>query len=88
MHGLGNIKIPTEKCVTCMTSKISVKPFTNCSENQSKKILDLIHSDVCHLPFATETFNKSKYFLTFIDDFSKRVFVHFTKTKDEVLEKF
>ena len=34
---LENIKIPNEKCVTCMTSKISVKPFTNCSETQSKK---------------------------------------------------
>ena len=87
VRDLEKIKIPNEKCVTCMTSKISVKPFTNSSEKQSTKILDLIHSDVCG-PFATETLNKSKYFLTFIDDFSKRVFVYFIKTKDEVLEKF
>ena len=47
----------------------------------------LIHSDISG-PMPTTSMNGSRYFLTFIDDFSRYTWVFFIKKKSEVLEKF
>jgi transposase InsO family protein len=39
-------------------------------------------------PIATETPNGKKYFITFMDDYSRMVWVRFMRTKDEAFEKF
>lgn len=46
-------------------------------------MLDLIHTDVCG-----PSIGGSRYFVTFIDDHSRRIFVYFMKNKSEVFEKF
>ena len=49
--------------------------------------LQLVHSDLCGpLPFVS--FSSYKYFLTFIDDFSKCTWVYFLKLKSEVFNMF
>ena len=53
----------------------------------TSKILELIHSDVCGT-FQITSLEGAKYFLTFIDDFSKMTFVYFLTTKSKVFEKF
>uniref|UniRef100_A0A0A1WFC7 Retrovirus-related Pol polyprotein from transposon TNT 1-94 n=1 Tax=Zeugodacus cucurbitae TaxID=28588 RepID=A0A0A1WFC7_ZEUCU len=73
-------------CVSCVKSKICSQPFV-ASENRAKNILDLVHSDVCG-PFSTQSHGGSRYFLTFIDDKSRSMFVYFLKTKDQVFENF
>ncbi|KAK9727901.1 hypothetical protein QE152_g18918 [Popillia japonica] len=40
------------------------------SRSRSKKVLEIIHSDVCG-PITPNTYDGEKYFVTFIDDFSK-----------------
>jgi len=35
-----------------------------------------------------KSFGGSRYFLTFIDDYTRKVFVYFLKSKDEVLDYF
>jgi len=35
-----------------------------------------------------KSFGGSRYFLTFIDDYTRKVFVFFLKSKDEVLDYF
>jgi len=50
-------------------------------------LLELIHADVCG-PFPTQSLMGSKYFLTFIDDKSRRIFVYIFCKKNEVLSKF
>jgi len=47
----------------------------------------LVHSDVCG-PMQTESIGGSKYFVTFIDDYSRCSKVYFMKQKSEVLCKF
>jgi hypothetical protein len=36
----------------------------------------------------TESLGKSHYMLTFTDDYSRKTFVYFLKSKDEVFDKF
>ena len=50
-------------------------------------VLDLIYYDVCD-PINVESLGGNKYFVTFIDDASRKVWVYFLKTKDQVFEHF
>lgn len=74
------------KCEVCARGKQTKKPFKP-SETESSGILELIHSDLMG-PQSTRSLGHAKYLLTFIDDFSRKVFVFFLKTKDETLSKF
>jgi hypothetical protein len=46
--------------------------------------LQLVHSDLCG-PLSSPSFSGCKYFLTFIDDFSRRTWVYFLKLKRKFL---
>jgi hypothetical protein len=73
-------------CKGCALGKNIKKPFPS-SENRSKEILDLIHSDVCsHIP--VNYLGGSLYYVTFIDDFSRKTWMYLINTKDEVFGKF
>ncbi|GJR30802.1 zinc finger, CCHC-type containing protein [Tanacetum coccineum] len=75
----------TERCRTCMLTKITKKPFQNVK--RETKLLELIHSDLCDL-HATPSLGNKKYFVTFIDDASRFCYVYLLHTKDEALDKF
>ena len=74
-------------CESCIQGKMHRKPFQALGEIKSTKRLQLIHSDVCG-PMKTESLGGKKYFITFIDDYSRNVAVYFMKKKSEALEKF
>ncbi|GJX15702.1 zinc finger, CCHC-type containing protein [Tanacetum coccineum] len=57
--------LDTEKCKTCMLTKITKKPFQNVK--RETEVLELIRSDLCDL-HATLSLGNKKYFVTFIDD--------------------
>ena len=48
--------------------------------------LELIHSDVCQMPELS--LGAKKYSITFVDDATRKVWVHPIHSKDEVLDKF
>lgn len=73
-------------CITCLEGKQTRLPFPS-EGSHAKELLELIHSDVCG-PMKHVSIGGARYFVTFIDDFSRRVHVYFIKTKDEVLDKF
>ena len=50
-------------------------------------LLELMHFDVCS-PLKVKSFIGALYFVTFIDDCSRKLWVYALKTKDQVLEKF
>jgi len=75
-----------KNCVTCAESKMCAKPFGK-STRETTEILQLLHSDV-NGPTQTQSIGKAKYFITFIDDFSRKVFVFFLRSKSEVSEKY
>nr|GEX22687.1 zinc finger, CCHC-type [Tanacetum cinerariifolium] len=59
----------TERCKTCMLTKITKKSVQNVK--RETKVLELIHSDLCDL-YATLSLENKKYFVTFIDDASSK----------------
>lgn len=75
------------KCTSCIKGKMTKKQFPKVSTSLSKEVLDLIHSDVCG-PMKTVTPSKKKYFLTFIDDYSRYTCIYLLHSKSEVSEKF
>lgn len=84
VYGLNNSSVEENQCEACCTSK-AVKAI--CKHQYGRKtnsILELIHSDVCG-PMPVESWGGSKYFLTFVDDFSRKTTVYCLKTKDEVV---
>ena len=54
---------------------------------RNSSILELVHTDVCDLN-GILTRDNMRYFVTFIDDFSKYCSVFLMKSKDEQFEKF
>lgn len=85
------IKIPksanTSFCEGCVEGKIHRKPFKSIGEIRTKRRLQLVHSDVCG-PMRTKSIDGCRYFVTFIDDYSRCCKVYFMKQKCEVLDKF
>ena len=50
-------------------------------------MLELVHSDLCG-PMEMKSLGGSAYFLTFIDDCSRKCFIYFIQSKSEVFECF
>ena len=74
------------KCKICIENKMHNLPFEN-KRNKAKEKLEIVYTDVCG-PFKTTGFNGEKYFVSFIDDYSKIFRVYCIKSKDEVLDCF
>ena len=74
-------------CEKCVEGKMSKKPFKPVGEIRSVRKLQCIHSDVCG-PMPTQSIGGSRYYVTFIDDYSRYCMVYFMKNKSEVFNKF
>ena len=74
-------------CEGCVEGKMHRAPFKPVGEIRSTRKLQLVHSDVCG-PMPTESIGGRRYFVTFIDDYSRCCAVYFIKHKSEVFEKF
>jgi transposase InsO family protein len=73
-------------CKGCTLGKNTKGPYPS-SDNRSKRILDLVHSDACR-PMKVSSLSVFLYYVTFIDDFSWKTWIYFMKTKDEVFNMF
>jgi hypothetical protein len=73
-------------CRGCALGK-NVKGSFSSSDNRSKGILDLIHTDVCG-PMTVASLNIYLYYVLFIDDHSLKTWIYFLKTKDGFLAIF
>ena len=72
------------KCKTCIENKMHNLPFQN-NRLKANDILEIIHTDVCG-SFKTAGPNGERYFVSFIDDYSKIAKVYCIKSKDEVFD--
>ena len=85
VKGLPTFKRENAKCEACIYGKQSQESFPTSSWRENRR-LQLVHSDVCG-PLQT-SFGGCKYFLLFIDDFSRMTWVYFLKNKSEAFDKF
>ena len=65
-------------CEACQFGKQARKPFPR-HVQESKKPLELIHSDVWTTKAAS--IRGCHYFVTFIDDYSRKIWVYYEKEK-------
>ena len=75
-----------KKCSDCLAGKQHRVAFKTLPPHKKPEKLDLIHSDVCKM--LVRSLGGAKYFVTFIDDFSRKVWAFTLKTKDQVLGVF
>jgi transposase InsO family protein len=75
-----------EVCKGCAMGKYTKTTFPN-SDSRTGGILDLIHSDVCG-PMSSISLSGYEYYVTFIDDHSRKTWIYFMRTKDEVFSRF
>ena len=76
-----------ENCSHYMAGKQTRVSFKKHPPSKKSELLGLVHSDVCG-PFKVKSFSGALYFVTFIDDCSRKLWVYALKTKDQVLKKF
>ena len=73
-------------CKGCAKGKNTKKTFPS-RESKEKGILEIIHSDVCG-PMSSISLSGYVYYVSFIDDFSRKTWIYFMKNKDDVFSKF
>ena len=73
-------------CEPCVFAKLCREPFKG-TRVRAARSLELIHSDVCG-PITPAAWDGSRYFVTFLDDYSHFAMVYMLKRKSEVFEKF
>src|ERR1700737_5265919 len=62
-------------------------PFPLASSHRATAPLQLIHTDLCG-PMRVTSLGGAKYFVSFIDDYSRRVTVYPIRAKREAVEMF
>jgi transposase InsO family protein len=87
VSGLPEIKTPKDLCEHCLIGKQPRKSFVSDIPMRAKQVLDVVHTDVCG-PFETLSLGGNRYFVSFVDEFSRMMWIYLIKTKDEVLQKF
>lgn len=87
MKDLPAIQTSDDVCERCLQGKQHRKPFPTGKAWRAKKILELLHTDVCG-PMRTTTFEKNRYFILFIDDYSRMTWVYFMRERSEVFGIF
>lgn len=84
--GINGVLNEYEHCKICALGKQSRAPF-KFSGKRANNLLEIIHSDVCG-PLKTKSESGAKYFVTFIDDYSRHVTVVPIKEKAQVYAEF
>ena len=80
----GDTKMPF--CETCQFGKHSRKSFPKTAV-RSERVLEIVHSDVCG-PLQENSVGGNRYFVTFVDDYTRYTAVYFMAAKSEVLKYF
>lgn len=90
MRNLGLInssnKLCDKKCEICVETKLAKKPCPSVVERETE-LLGLIHTDLGDLK-QTMTRGGKRYYITFIDDFSRYTKVYLVRNKDEAFNMF
>uniref|UniRef100_A0A5B7BAZ6 Putative polyprotein n=1 Tax=Davidia involucrata TaxID=16924 RepID=A0A5B7BAZ6_DAVIN len=84
--GLPNIEKEEKIYEGCIYGKMHRLPFPKTAWRANMP-LELVHADICG-PTRTPTFQNKKYFLLFVDDFSRMMWVYFLEQKSEAFSTF
>jgi len=82
----GAKEVMSEVCEACQLGKQVRHPFAAQTIHVSSKPLEIIHSDVWTTKI--QSIGGCKYYVSFIDDHTRKVWVYFMKHKGEVFQHF
>ena len=85
--GLPLVSCKDGVCSGCVLGKYHRDSFDKRASWHASVPLELVHSDLCG-PLPSTSFSGFKYFLTFIDDYSRCTWVYFLKLKSELFNMF
>lgn len=74
-----------EVCIECIKGKRTNE--RKLGAERAKDVLELIHTDICG-PFPTVSWNGQRYFITFIDDYSRYGYLYLIHEKSQALDVF
>ncbi|KAM0048322.1 putative RNA-directed DNA polymerase [Helianthus debilis subsp. tardiflorus] len=80
-------KVETEFCEPCVLGKQKRVTFVKTGRTPKAQKLELVHSDV-YGPTSVLSLGGSRYYVTFIDDSTRKVWVYFLKHKSAVFDAF
>jgi transposase InsO family protein len=86
VQGLSNLDFENKFCEGCVIGKQTTRQFGK-SKFSTTRPLELINADVCG-PIIPDSFSGKEYFITFIDDYSRKCWVYFLEKKSEAFETF
>lgn len=87
VKGLPILKASPKLCTNCVIGKQHRDPFPKKSLWRASQPLQLVHSDICG-PITPESNSRKRYIITFIDDYSRKMWTYFLHAKSEALTMF
>ncbi|KAL4351723.1 hypothetical protein GQ457_06G023180 [Hibiscus cannabinus] len=78
---------PLKVCTECLNGKQKRDPFPKKSSWRAELPLELVHSDLCG-PIQSISNNNKRYFISFIDDYSRKMWIYFLHEKSEAFQFF
>ena len=85
LAGMKQTKV--KRCFHCLAGKQKRVSFNSHPPSRKSRLLELVHSDLCG-PFKVKSKGGALYFATFAGDHSRKIWVFFLKSKDQVLDVF
>jgi hypothetical protein len=87
VSGLPKLDAPTQNCPICLQGKQPRSLISRLAKHRATSPFELIHTDLCG-PLLVKSLGSSSYFIAFTDDYSRKMWISFLRTKDQVFAKF
>lgn len=87
VKGLPPLKRTTKICTDCLVGKQHRDVIPKKSKWRASERLQLIHADICG-PITPTSNSGKRYFLSFIDDYSRKIWIYFLVEKSEAFTIF
>ncbi|XP_049346101.1 uncharacterized protein LOC125810676 [Solanum verrucosum] len=85
--GIPEIITHSQVCEECVVGKQHRSQFPKGKSWRANSVLELVHSDICG-PINPISNGGKKYFITFIDDYSRKTWVYILQEKSEAFNVF
>jgi len=82
-----NVKIPEKSCSIYLVGKHSRSAFKSDLKMRAKHVLNVVHYDICG-PIEFPTYSGNRYFITFVDEYSRMIWFYLIKAKSDALKVF
>ncbi|WVZ02011.1 hypothetical protein V8G54_022817 [Vigna mungo] len=87
VRGIPEFFVPSKVCEGCAAGKQTRSIFKRYTYKRAVQVLNVIHADVCG-PFDVLSLGGNRYFLFFVDEFSRKLWIYLLKEKKEIYTCF